>query len=473
MSALLRTLAAAPGMPDRWRAAAAVRAATPLAQSTDIDAALRVLLDAADRCAPNSTESTALLGRAAATAFDRSLHYDGTTSPLADDPDRFLAPFRDSTAWQRLISPRGRAASASPRPTGPLRVVAVTDADRRFLDPLIAAAQAADPEVSVRVIELQAWAADRGLTLPLTPGDQVTARRDPSVVNEPWARALAAELADADVVWVEWCQRAAVLVSLLDPGTSRVAVRLHSFEAFSVFPHLVDPSRINTLVTVSPALASLAAAVVSPLAGAGRDVRTIPLALDLVGIDTVKEADADRTLGLVGWAAPAKDAVWALDLLAVLRADDPAWRLRLIGPAPRTNGSAGEARYAQRVTHRMSQPDVAGAVDRVGEVEGRAAVSEQLRHVGVIVSSSARESFHQGLAEGVASGALPVVRNWPMLAAYGGPHGLWPEDWIVDTPERAAERIRRAQSAPADRNDALLLPNPVDVGAAVVAVLRG
>jgi hypothetical protein len=61
----------------------------------------------------------------------------------------------------------------------------------------------------------------------------------------------------------------------------------------------------------------------------------------------------------------------------------------------------------------------------------------------VIVSSSVRESFHCGLVEGAASGAVPVVRDWPFFA--GRPHGartVFPADWVVATPEEAADRIR-------------------------------
>jgi hypothetical protein len=39
----------------------------------------------------------------------------------------------------------------------------------------------------------------------------------------------------------------------------------------------------------------------------------------------------------------------------------------------------------------------------------------------------------------VASGALPVVRDWPFFP--GAARTLFPEEWVVDTPEQAAERI--------------------------------
>ncbi len=55
-----------------------------------------------------------------------------------------------------------------------------------------------------------------------------------------------------------------------------------------------------------------------------------------------------------------------------------------------------------------------------------------------------REGSHNGLMEGAASGAVPVVRDWPFYA--GKPNGagtLYPEDWVVGTPAAAAQRIRQ------------------------------
>ena len=44
-----------------------------------------------------------------------------------------------------------------------------------------------------------------------------------------------------------------------------------------------------------------------------------------------------------------------------------------------------------------------------------------------------------------ASGAAPVVRHWPFFAgrfAGGGARSLFPADWVVNTADQAAARIR-------------------------------
>jgi glycosyltransferase involved in cell wall biosynthesis len=508
-------LAAAPGLPDARRLSAAATAANSLeheGRSADavalleraaqrsgpetalelraraasislragvvpahVDEVTAALLDAADAAWEREDRAATArrLGRVAALTFDRVRHLDPADSPLASEPAAFLAPLRASRAWSGLTAPRGRFASPPVRGHGPLTVVAVTDHDRRFLDPLMAAVRDLDPDITVRVLDLASWASAFAITLPLTPGEQVAARLLPDASGEEWADALTRELADADVVWVDWTQRAAVLVSLLDLGVRRVVVRLHSFEAFTVFPHLVDPSRVDDVVVVSPAFHGLLAAQLPTLGAGEKRVHVIANAIDGSGITTEKTAEASRTLGLVGWASPAKDAVWALDVLAALRAEDDRWRLRLVGAAPRADGKPGEAAYAHRVSARLAADDVAGAVDLIGQSDD---VASELRHIGVILSSSTRESFHVALAEGVASGALPVVRDWPLLAAYGGPRGLWPDGWIVATPPDAAQRIRDAVAggwAPGEDSLAGSLPDPAHAGRLARRVIRG
>jgi hypothetical protein len=69
-------------------------------------------------------------------------------------------------------------------------------------------------------------------------------------------------------------------------------------------------------------------------------------------------------------------------------------------------------------------------------------VPAALQEIGVILSSSVREGCHTAMIEGAASAAVPVVRDWPFFA--GKPNGartLVPPEWIVETPEEAAQRV--------------------------------
>nr|WP_281497017.1 glycosyltransferase [Ornithinimicrobium sp. F0845] len=141
---------------------------------------------------------------------------------------------------------------------------------------------------------------------------------------------------------------------------------------------------------------------------------------------------------MIGWAQPVKDPAWALEVLARLRAHDPGWTLVLVGPdfAPGTVTSGRE--YAARFRERLAAPDVRGGVEFVGATRD---LAPHLRSAGFVLSSSRRESFGLGLVEGAASGAVPVVRNWPIFARLDGARGLFPSEWVVDTVEAAVERV--------------------------------
>jgi len=154
----------------------------------------------------------------------------------------------------------------------------------------------------------------------------------------------------------------------------------------------------------------------------------------------VKSAGAWSTLGMVGWGQVVKDPLFAVEVLALLRARDPQrdWRLRLIGRELREGIRSWESDYADDVERRMADPVVAGAIEVTGFTDD---VNAELQEVGFILSSSLRESMHLGLFEGVLSGAVPVVRDWPVVAPWGGARELFPADWIVQTPEQAADRV--------------------------------
>ena len=75
-------------------------------------------------------------------------------------------------------------------------------------------------------------------------------------------------------------------------------------------------------------------------------------------------------------------------------------------------------------------------------------VPEVLADVGVILTSSKVEGCHVGFFEGAASGAFPVVRDWPWVRGFaGGARSVMPAEWIVEDPPAAVDRILAADAA--------------------------
>jgi glycosyltransferase involved in cell wall biosynthesis len=402
--------------------------------------AIRAQLALADSLLPkNPTQAATAVSSAWALASNRVLHFDRLTSPLIEDPAAYLAPFRASAAARKLSRPKGRLAPAAPAPTDrPLRLLVTTFLNDNFLQEILERYRAM-PNVEVRFLDLH----EDPETRPLArSGSSViehllTGESSYGAKIETWLRP---HLDWADTIFVDWCQVTAALFTLLDPGTTRMIVRLHSFEAYNFWPHLVDFSRVDDLVFVSDHMRDLGMAVRPQLAEPGAPrLWVIDNAMDLQRFPRSKSADARFNLGLVGFSAVAKDPRWAIEVLRRLRERDERYRLTLIGSNFDRRPSQATKDYGNRFHRDLAELEPLGAVRRYGQTDD---VPAALQEVGVILSTSVRESFHCGLVEGAASGAVPVVRDWPFFA--GKPHSartLFPANWVVATPEEAAERI--------------------------------
>ncbi|MFD9003771.1 glycosyltransferase [Streptomyces sp. NPDC059582] len=392
----------------------------------------------------NKAAATASAAKALMLAFHRVPHLDGLTSPLAEDPQGFTAALQRSRVMRAMAKPRGRTAPAAPPPAAPppagrpLRLLIVNRANANFL-PLITDWYERHPDVEVRTLDL---AADPDLA-PLANGlGRMMARAvgGQAAYGRAVEQALRPHLDWADTVFVDWCSAGAAFLTLVDPGTTRVVIRLHSFETFSYWPHVMDFSRVDDLVFVGDHVRDLTAAAVPRLLAEGAPrLSVIHNAMDLSSYRRPKHPEARFTLGLVGIGQVAKDPRWAVEVLRLLRRHDDRFRLLLVGSGLNSDSSPAVRHYHGRLEQDLAKLEASGAVRRVGQTDD---VPGALEEVGTILSTSVRESFHCALVEGAASGAVPVVRDWPFFA--DGDHGartLFPQEWVVGTPEAAARRI--------------------------------
>jgi glycosyltransferase involved in cell wall biosynthesis len=379
--------------------------------------------------------------KATRLAFHRVPHIDRLSSPLDVDPRRYLEPLRSSVAARAVAAPRGRRLPAGAPPVGrPLRLLVVTRGNANFL-PLIMSHYERHPDVELRHLDLAEDAAISKV-LDLRPMVEFALGGRPAYEREV-ERVLRPHLDWADTVFAEWCTIAAAFLTLIDPGTTRMVIRLHKYETYTYWPHCVDFSRVDDLVFVSEPMRDLTVAALPRLTGA--DAPRLPVvanAMDLAGFRRPKHPGARFTVGLVGIGQIAKDPRWALEVLRRLRSRDDRYRLLVMGGGFDPESSAAARHYNDLLERDLSELEPSGAVRRLGHVEDMPAA---FTDVGVILSSSVRESFHCGLVEGSASGAVPVVRDWPCFARQRrGARTLFPADWVVSSPREAAERILTA-----------------------------
>lgn len=395
-----------------------------------------IVMEAADS-AGSTIECDALLNKAQDMLFHSFLHFAGNVSPLSQNPKDFLRHWDSSTSVKHILNyeirNRANARTNVARSKVDAGVCFTTFTNRNFLQQIMDHADKVS-NGSAHFIDIRGKEFTR---VPLTIDEQIAFVRG----NHDWDTSTIDSITHSETIFVEWGQRAAVVLSHLARQDQRIVVRIHSYEPFTVFPYLIDAAGVDQLIFVSSIIRNLVFEATPHLASIPTVV--LPNAMDLAQFTPEKSDKAAKTLTMLGYGNPEKDPKWSLHVLKELVDSDPEWRLQCVGHFfPRTARPA-DVRYAEEFTAQISELGLDNHVELIGQVDD---VSAALRDTGWILSASIRESFHQAVAEGAASGAVPVVRNWPGVAQWGGPADIYPSDWVVDTPHQAAERIRTLEA---------------------------
>ncbi|MDN5745491.1 MAG: glycosyltransferase family 4 protein [Nocardioidaceae bacterium] len=401
----------------------------------DVAAVVEEVLTVADEALAHGDLDAAAhrLFLALSVLFHRELHADVLSSPLIDDPDTFLAPLRASHIHAVLRRPVPPGDREFDRRRAQDAVLVLPGSYGRFSRAVV---DAVGDQIDATVLDMGSRSHFMGMgtheyTLRARLGQAVGAAVTPDYE-------LLEAMEAADVVFADWADRGAVWTTMLLPEGARMVLRVHSMDALSSWIHVLDWSRVNDLIFVSPHVRDIVLAQVGPYVD-GTRVHVIPNVVDVARFDGADRAVAvPRTLALVGWAQKVKDPLWALEVLARLRSEDPRWRLQLIGTDFTVGSVHSSHEYVDTFLRRLADDDVVGAVDFVDFTDDLPSV---LSSVDFILSSSLRESFGVGLVEGAAAGAVPVVRDWPMFRDHGGPYTLFPPEWIVADVDAAVSRI--------------------------------
>ena len=318
-----------------------------------------------------------------------------------------LAPGWDVQAQRDAVARLLDATSgADDLPAGATARVAVVGFDLKFIREL-AARLDRRPDLA---LELDEWPA---------PGRRT---RDSEAI-----------VARSDVLLGEWVRpNAAWLAREKRPGQYLV-LRLHRFELDGPYPAAVDIDRVDAVVHISPLLGRR---IRDELGWPEEKLVYVPNFVDVDWLDRTKHDEARFTLGLPGAIPSRKRLDLALDLLAAVRSEDRRFTLNVRTQLPWENrytwDRPEERVYYARCWQRIeTDPLLRGAV--TFEPFGRD-IAAWLRRVGQVLCTSDAEGAPVGLSEGMASGAVPVTRDWPgARELYGG--------WAHASVQGAAERV--------------------------------
>lgn len=261
-----------------------------------------------------------------------------------------------------------------------------------------------------------------------------------AALDEHDAERSAELLEHADTVICEWCGPNAIWYSHRVSDRQRLIVRLHRFEAYSNYPEQLDIDRVSQVVVVSEHYRTIV------LERFGWDPAKVVVLPNWVDTDALyrgpKLPGSRHTLGFLGLAPWRKRFDLALDVLADLRSEDPRFRMLVKSKQPWEYWwiwrKAEEQEAASEAFSRLRHdPRLRGAVafDRFGPDVGL-----WLQRIGFVLSTSDDESFHLAPAEGMASGAVPVIRDWP------GAETIYDPPWIHGDVRGAVEAILAAST---------------------------
>ena len=418
------------------------------ADDVDVTAAAAAALAWLSRGTPAGDRFAGRLARKAVERCQQGIGPEGyrpisrrSRPAFLEDPARGFADWRASGLYRlRCATMRRRAARKQRQGRvrgGPRRrVLFVAYRQWQFMRDLVPAFRD-DPDLEVRTLEFaqveEAFAERPSLFAESSRDEPAGGDGRGSCPNSRAGRLMAW----ADVVFVEWCDYAAVWMSHRLPRDKRLVVRLHSFEAFSPSPHLVDWANVDVLIFVGEHIQRFLLEQIDPREF-GTKLAVLPGVMRLERYCRAKLPSARRVLGLVKFASATKDPLLAARILKRLRRHDTAWRLLLVGECWTAGERTGEEAEARLAFERYAGEE--GLQEAMEWQPFTPAIEEVLPRIGFILSTSEREGCPSAVAEGMASGCVPMVRRWPLVKPWVTTW-LHDEAWLFDTADEAAARI--------------------------------
>ena len=245
----------------------------------------------------------------------------------------------------------------------------------------------------------------------------------------------------ADVVVCEWAGPNAVLASQRKKKGQWLVVRLHRMELQHPDWRQIDIDAVDRVVTVGPYYRRR---VLGETGWPAEKVVFVPNFVDGDRFTADKAEDAHFNLGMIGIASARKRLDIGLDVLSLLREDEPRFRLFLKGESPWERkwvaDRSDEVAFFESVRRRIdSDPTLHQAV--TFDPHGLD-VGSWLHKIGFVLSCSDDESFHLSPAEGMASGAVPIILPWP------GADEIYDPEWIAADAAGMAARASELASNP-------------------------
>lgn len=240
----------------------------------------------------------------------------------------------------------------------------------------------------------------------------------------------------ADVIFCEWLLGNAVWYSKNKISHQLLFVRMHRFEMFQNYGDRTNFDNVDCFIAVGMYYYE---EFIRSFNLPREKVRLIPNHVDFNRFNKPKNPDSSYNLGIIGGLPARKRIDLAIDVLEKLLEFDLHFKLHIIGSKPEDVPwlwkIETEREFYEEVYKRINDnPSLKNAVIFTGWEDS----AEYLRNIGFVLSvsdSDKPESFHLAPAEGMASGAVGLLLQWP------GVEYIYPDEFIVGSIEEMANKI--------------------------------
>ena len=224
----------------------------------------------------------------------------------------------------------------------------------------------------------------------------------------------------ADVAWFEWCDQLLIEATKLDK-TCRIVCRLHSYEAFTEMPAHVNWSKVDRLILVNES--------VSKILNQFHDIKTDRVVISNgVDLDRFRIPDNKRygkkicSLGYINYK---KNPGLLLYTFKAIHDWDPEFEFYIAGQHQ-------DPRIKIYFDHMLERLNIPVHLENwTDDVPG------YFKDKDFVISTSLFESFHYSVAEGMASGLLPLVHAWP------GAENVYPGEYMFNTPDDCVRLVEK------------------------------
>ena len=236
-----------------------------------------------------------------------------------------------------------------------------------------------------------------------------------------------------DIIFCEWCLGNAEWYSQNKKRHQVLIIRLHHQEVNLPFLDRIEWGNVDKILFICPNNKKLFLKKFPYL-----NEKTLLLynLIDCASFRIPKLYGAEFNLGFIGSAPMRKAPHIAVDILNRLKQSDSRDTLYFKGKQPFEYDwlwrRPEERRYYEKLYEEINTSSYADSI--IFDPHGND-VQEWFSKIGFLLSTSDHEGSHQAVAEGMASGAIPVIRNWD------GADQLYPAKYVFRDIEEAVELI--------------------------------